>query len=70
MHRNQIMPLQTLCMCYNGTVNDGQKHMAVTNIDIRTGGLMKLDRENMRKLKELILFTIIILIALWNYKII
>lgn len=69
MHRNQIMPLQTLCMCYNGTVNDGQKHMAVTNIDIRTGGLMKLDRENMRKLKELILFTIIILIALWNYKI-
>lgn len=30
---------------------------------------MKLDRENMRKLKELILFTIIILIALWNYKI-
>ena len=43
--------------------------MAVTNIDIRTGGLMKLDREMMRKLKELILFTIIILIALWNYKI-
>ena len=43
--------------------------MAVTNIDIRTGGLMKLDRETMRKLKELILFTIIILIALWNYKI-
>ena len=30
---------------------------------------MKLDRETMRKLKELILFTIIILIALWNYKI-
>lgn len=30
---------------------------------------MKLDREMMRKLKELILFTIIILIALWNYKI-
>ena len=30
---------------------------------------MKLDRENMRKLKELILFTIIILIALWNYRI-
>ena len=43
--------------------------MAVTNIDIRTGGLMKLDRETMRKLKELILFTIILLIALWNYKI-
>lgn len=30
---------------------------------------MKLDRETMRKLRELILFTIIILIALWNYKI-
>lgn len=29
---------------------------------------MKLDRENMRKLRELILFTIIILIGLWNYK--
>lgn len=29
---------------------------------------MKLDRENMRKMKELILFTIIILIALWNYE--
>ena len=27
---------------------------------------MKLDRENMRKMKELIVFTIIILIALWN----
>ena len=30
---------------------------------------MKLDRENMRKMKELIVFTIIILIALWNYNI-
>lgn len=30
---------------------------------------MNLDRDNMRKLKELILFTIVILIALWNYKI-
>ena len=30
---------------------------------------MKLDRENMRKMKELIVFTIIILIALWNYDI-
>lgn len=30
---------------------------------------MKLDKENMRKIKELILFTIIILIALWNYNI-
>lgn len=30
---------------------------------------MNLNKENMRKLKELILFTIIILIALWNYKI-
>lgn len=29
---------------------------------------MKLDKENMRKMRELILFTIIILIALWNYK--
>ena len=27
------------------------------------GGIMKLDRENMRKMKELIVFTIIILIA-------
>lgn len=34
-----------------------------------TGGPMKLDRENMRKLKELILFTVVILIALWNYRI-
>lgn len=31
---------------------------------------MKFDRENMRKMKELILFTIIILVALWNYEII
>ena len=31
---------------------------------------MNLDRENMRKIKELIVFTIIILIALWNYSII
>ena len=30
---------------------------------------MNLNKENMRKLRELILFTIIILIALWNYKI-
>ena len=30
---------------------------------------MRLDKENMRKMKELILFTIIILIALWNYNI-
>lgn len=30
---------------------------------------MNLNRENMRKLKELILFTIIILIALWDYRI-
>ena len=30
---------------------------------------MNLNKENMRKLGELILFTIIILIALWNYKI-
>ena len=29
---------------------------------------MKLDRETMRKLKELIVFTIVILIALWNYR--
>ena len=29
---------------------------------------MNLNKENMRKLKELILFTIIILIALWNYR--
>ena len=42
--------------------------MSEANIDIRTGGFMKLDRENMRKLRELILFTIIILIGLWNYK--
>ncbi len=28
---------------------------------------MKLDKENMKKIKELIVFTIIILIALWNY---
>ena len=33
------------------------------------GGIMKLDRENMRIMKELIVFTIIILIALWNYNI-
>ena len=31
---------------------------------------MNLDRENMRKIRQLILFTIIILIALWNYAII
>lgn len=31
---------------------------------------MNLDRENMRKIKELIVFTIIILIALWNYTLI
>lgn len=31
---------------------------------------MKLDKENMRKMRQLILFTIIILIALWNYKMI
>lgn len=31
---------------------------------------MKLDKENMRKMRELIVFTIIILIALWNYKMI
>ena len=37
------------------------------DIPERIGGNMKLDKENMRKLKELILFTIIILIALWNY---
>lgn len=30
---------------------------------------MNLNKENMRKLKELILFTIIVLIALWNYRI-
>ncbi len=30
---------------------------------------MKLDKENMRKMKELILFTVILLIALWNYNI-
>lgn len=29
---------------------------------------MNLNKENMRKLRELILFTVIILIALWNYK--
>ncbi len=29
---------------------------------------MKLDKETMRKLKELIVFTIVILIALWNYR--
>ena len=29
---------------------------------------MNLNKENMRKLKELILFTIIVLIALWNYR--
>lgn len=29
---------------------------------------MKLDKENTRKIKELILFTLIILIALWNYE--
>ena len=31
---------------------------------------MNLDRENMRKIRQLILFTIIVLIALWNYAII
>lgn len=31
---------------------------------------MKLDKENMRKIKELIVFTLIILIALWNYNIV
>lgn len=36
----------------------------------RRRGFMNLDRENMRKIKELILFTIIILIALWNYTLI
>src|SRR5699024_7854882 len=36
----------------------------------RLGGKMKLDKENMRKMIQLILFTIIILIALWNYKMI
>ena len=30
---------------------------------------MKLDKESMRKMKELILFTVILLIALWNYNI-
>lgn len=30
---------------------------------------MQLDKETMRKLKELIVFTIVILIALWNYRI-
>lgn len=29
---------------------------------------MKLDKENMRKIKELIVFTVIVLIALWNYE--
>src|SRR5699024_10668487 len=36
----------------------------------RIGGKMKLDKENMRKMRQLILFTIIMLIALWNYKMI
>ena len=31
---------------------------------------MKLDKENMRKMRQLILFTVIILIALWNYEMI
>lgn len=31
---------------------------------------MNLNKENMRKLKELILFTVILLIALWNYRIV
>lgn len=31
---------------------------------------MDLNKENMRKLKELILFTIVILIGLWNYKLV
>lgn len=35
---------------------------------LKCGGNMNLNKENMRKLKELILFTIIILIALWNYR--
>lgn len=35
-----------------------------------SGGNMNFDRQNMRKMKELIVFTIIILVALWNYEII
>lgn len=31
---------------------------------------MKLDRETMRKMRQLILFTVILLIALWNYRLI
>ena len=31
---------------------------------------MNLDKESMKKLRQLILFTIVILIALWNYNII
>lgn len=38
------------------------------SLGVRTGGTMKLDKEGMRKIKELIVFTIIILIALWNYE--
>lgn len=29
---------------------------------------MDLNKENMKKMRELIVFTIILLIALWNYK--
>lgn len=47
-----------------------EKLIIVLNHSDVTGGFMKLDRENMKKLKELILFTIVILIALWNYRII
>ena len=31
---------------------------------------MNLDKENIKKLRQLILFTIVILIAFWNYNII
>ncbi len=35
-----------------------------------TGGNMNFDKESIKKLRQLILFTIVILIALWNYAII
>ncbi len=34
------------------------------------GGIMNLDKKNIKQLRQLILFTIVILIALWNYAII
>ena len=38
--------------------------------NIRQGGNMNLDKKSIKQLRQLILFTIVILIALWNYAII